>query len=150
MTPVIHRKLQPMAYLCDLMIARRKPKKGAVAARVKQMANDAAVKGEKRYQADLAEAQGREANAKKLQDIPSGKSHIRAYSENNRRAAVNAAPSKDIQTRKASGLYEGSVPVAGTSDKKLYAKRNPIKGVRRSDAKPGVKRAMIRKMRSGY
>lgn len=139
------------------MIARKKPKKkGAVESRIKSFADKAAAEGEKRYQADLAEAQSGEAEASKLQKIRAERGTEKeknkiAFGENFRRAAVNATPSKDVETRKQSGMYQGSSPVAGTSDKKLYAKRNPIKGVRSSDAKGSVKRSMIRKMRSsGY
>ena len=139
------------------MIARRKPKKkGAVESRIKALSDEAAAKGEKQYQADLAAAKESEAKASKPQKERQGaiKSFAEGqsvYGENFRRAAVNATPSKDVETRKQSGMYQGSVPVAGTSDKKLYAKRNPKKGVRNSDAKASVKRSMIRQMRSsGY
>jgi hypothetical protein len=135
------------------MYARRKPKKGAVGSRVKKMYDEAATKGEKQYQSDLSNAHEREAGFKKLQQQKqvvqdNRESVANAQSASYRRAGVNASPSKDVQTRKSSGMYDGSVPVAGTSDKKLYAKRNPIKGVRRSDAKGSVKRSMIRKMKS--
>lgn len=149
-----------MVYLCadqliSIMIARRKPKKGAVGSRVKKMYDEAATKGEKQYQTDLREAQEQEAGAKKMQDQKQSyagdqQRRASAYGENFKRAGVNATPSKDVQTRKSSGMYDGSVPVAGTSDKKLYAKRNPIRGIRKSEAKASVKRSMIRKMKGAY
>lgn len=138
------------------MIARRKPKKGSVGSRIKKMYNEAEEKGEKQYQSDLAAAQRSETNLKKPQDIPEDKHadtqarRITVYGESNRRAGHNATPSKDVQTRKSSGMYDGSVPVAGTSDKKLYAKRNPIRGIRKSEAKASVKKSMIRKMKGSY
>lgn len=140
------------------MIARRKkPKKtGAVNSRIKQMYDEAAAKGDEKYQSDLTAAEKQEDEAKRPQKaLPQrffrDKDEVQGvYSENSRRAGVNATPSQDVKTRKSSGMYEGSVPVAGTSDRKFYAKRNPIKGVRNSDAKGSVKRAMIRKMKSGY
>lgn len=134
------------------MYARRKPKKtGAVAGRIKQMSDQAAAKGEKKYQSDLKAAQSQEAESKKLKEHKQEVNHSANqsnYATGYKRAGENARPANDVQTRKSSGMYRGSVPVAGTDDKKLYAKRNPIKGVRRSDAKASVKRSMIRKMRS--
>lgn len=134
------------------MIARRKPKKGAVASRVKQMFDNATEKGEKRYQSDLSAARRSEQRSKPDQSLPQGEQSEddkqETYAENNRKRAVNATPSKDVEAREGSGMYKGSVPVAGTDSKKLMAKRNPIKGIRNSDAKASVKRAMAKKMRS--
>jgi hypothetical protein len=148
-----------MPYLCVdqlyyIMFARKKPKKGAVASRIKKMHDDAAAKGEKQYQADLSEAQKNEAAFKESRKLPNDALQISSSfslsSRDSKRSGVNASPAKDVQARKSSGMYDGAVPVAGTSDKKLYAKRNPIKGIRRSEAKGHEKRSMIKKMKGAY
>lgn len=146
------------------MIARRKPKKGSVAGRVQQMYNEAATKGEAKYTADreAAKAQVRrmEENKKKSQSAQgTGTSSFnrRAGIERDQlekvardKAAVRATPVQDVETRRSSGMYQGSVPVGGTGSKKLYRKSSPIKGIRKSDAKGSVKSAMIRKMKGTY
>lgn len=137
------------------MIARRKPKKGSIGSRVRQMYDEAGAKGEKQYQVDLAAAQQQEAESRKLQQQKQVAQDVRenlgnAQGTSYKRAGLNASPSKDVQARKSSGMYQGSVPVAGTSDKKLYAKRSPIRGIRKSEAKASVKRSMIKKMKGAY
>lgn len=135
------------------MFARRKPKKGksngSVAKRVNKIANDAAAKGEKAYQSDLAEAQKKEAAAKKPQRVYHAyeSDYQSVYREQAVKAGVNATPVKDVQTRKSSGMYKGSMPVVGTSNKKLARKRSTVKGIRNSDAKASVKRSMIKRIK---
>jgi hypothetical protein len=145
------------------MIARYKPKpkkKGAVASRVKQLFNEAATKGEAQYQADrgAAKSQVKRMAENKLgthtrsgdqRAISSGdKSQMEKVARD--KAAVRATPIQDVETRRSSGMYQGSAPVAGTSSKKLMRQSSSIKGIRKSEAKGSVKRSMIRKMKGAY
>lgn len=140
------------------MIAKRRKKKkggaeqsGAVATRVNKLANDAQVKGDKKYQQDLAYAKQVEKNASEDQkSFYNRTDKNNTYTEGYKRTAVNARPVANVQTQKQSGSYNYTGPVAGTDSKKVMRKRNPIKGIKKSEAKASVKRSMIRKMKSGY
>jgi hypothetical protein len=140
----------------------RKPKKpgSKVAGRVKKMYDEAAKKGESQYQSDLDTAKGQIKGRKKAQNTaysqsdgskltPAQLKHDRELDQE-RRAAGNATsdPVKEVNTKKSSGMYSGSVPVAGTDSKKVMRQNNPIKGIKRSKASPNAKKSMIKKMRA--
>jgi hypothetical protein len=140
------------------MFAKRKPKpKGKVAGRIKALSDEAAAKGEKKYQSDLKTAEATRSASQKFQKLPENAKNQQpltqgdrqqTYAAGRKRAAVNGPdPVKDIQTKKSSGMYAGSVPVAGTSSKSLMRRRNPVRGIRKSDAKASVKKSMIRQMK---
>lgn len=138
----------------------RKPKKpgSKVAGRVKKMYDEAAKKGEEQYQSDLSNAKGQIKGRKKGQNTafvqgtdhrslsPTQKKQEESISRS--RASASSDPVGDVNTKKSSGMYQGSVPVAGTDSKKVMRQHSPIKGIRKSKASANAKKSMIKKMRS--
>jgi hypothetical protein len=140
------------------MIAQRKPKpKGKVGSRIKALFDTAAAKGEKQYQSDMKAAEQKRVSSEVIQTLPKSASNGTTLTHSDRQAIYAASnkrknfdgpdPRQQVATRKSSGMYKGSVPVAGTASRKLMKKRSQIGGIRKSDASPAVKKSMIRKMK---
>lgn len=131
---------------------KKKDRKNAIIIRINKLTHHADTHAKKRYEKDLHAAKSAESSAAKPQKERQGPVETKdekqgVYAENYRRAAVNATPVKDVETKKSSGMYHGSLPVGGTNSKKIYRKNHPVSGIKKSDAAPHVKKMMIKRMK---
>lgn len=127
----------------------RKSKVEAISSRVNQLSDEALKKGQMKYNQDLYMAKKQEtaSTTNTNTSFYQRDNNANKFSEGYKHAGKDAKPSRNVEALKNSGAYDHSAPLAGTSSKSLMRKFNPKKGIRRSDAKRSVKKAMLRQMR---